>query len=64
MHHSALRDDDALIIGASRASQIEESLANLHKGPLEHDIVESLNALWTDELRAEGEELINPEKFK
>ena len=64
MHHSQLRDDDVVILGASRASQIEEPLENLHKGPLDEDVAGELNALWTGELQATGREIVDPTLFR
>jgi aflatoxin B1 aldehyde reductase len=44
-HHPALKKGlgDALIVDASRTSQLEENLANLEKGPLPEDVVQALD---------------------
>ncbi|KAH7308589.1 NADP-dependent oxidoreductase domain-containing protein [Stachybotrys elegans] len=44
--HSALRDGDTLILGASNAKQLEETVRQLGKGPLEDWIVERLATMW------------------
>ncbi|KAK4501731.1 hypothetical protein PRZ48_007540 [Zasmidium cellare] len=51
VHHSALQDDDILILGASRISQLEQSLDSIKKGPLDEKLAEDLNALWTPALQ-------------
>jgi aflatoxin B1 aldehyde reductase len=47
-HHSALKKefDDAVIVGASSAAQLEENLRDLEKGPLPEDVVNALDAGW------------------
>lgn len=64
MHHSALNDDDIVIMGASKTHHIEHSLANLRKGPLDDAVVQDLNALRTDEVKAIDHELVDPTYFK
>ncbi|KAK6353575.1 hypothetical protein TWF696_005537 [Orbilia brochopaga] len=48
VHHSALSRDhgDAVIIGASGATQLEENLTNLEKGPLPDDVVTAFEEGW------------------
>lgn len=48
IHHSVLDRslDDAVIVGASRASQLEENLSDLEKGPLPEEVVKALDAGW------------------
>lgn len=46
--HSALdpAKGDALIVGASRPEQLEQTLAGIEKGPLSDEIVEHIRAIW------------------
>ncbi|KAK9323503.1 NADP-dependent oxidoreductase domain-containing protein [Lipomyces orientalis] len=48
MHHSVLKREfgDAVIIGASSASHLEENLVDLEKGPLPDEILEALDKAW------------------
>lgn len=64
MYHSKLRDDDALILGASKVEQIEHSLHNLQKGPLESDVAQALDDLWTADLQKVGLQIVDPTKWK
>jgi aflatoxin B1 aldehyde reductase len=47
-NHSLLKREfgDAIIIGASNASQLAENLVNVEKGPLPDDVVKSLDEGW------------------
>jgi len=47
-HHSLLKREfgDAIIIGASSATQLEENLANLEKGPLPDEVVKAFDEGW------------------
>ncbi|KAG6004423.1 hypothetical protein E4U21_001091 [Claviceps maximensis] len=47
LHHSRLAEDDAIIIGASSISQIENSVAWSKKGPLDEPVVSAVEAMWT-----------------
>jgi aflatoxin B1 aldehyde reductase len=49
-HHSQLaaKYGDAAIIGASRASQIENTLDWVKKGPLPTEIVQTFDSIWKD----------------
>jgi aflatoxin B1 aldehyde reductase len=38
--------NDAIIVGASSAKQLEGNLVDLEKGPLPEDVVEALNEAW------------------
>lgn len=51
VHHSALEDDDILILGASRVSQLEESLESIKKGPLDQKLAQDLDSLWSPDLQ-------------
>jgi len=46
--HSALKaaHGDAIIIGASRPSQVEETCSYIGQGPLDAKIAERVSALW------------------
>jgi len=47
-HHSAMKKEhgDAIIIGASTMSHLEQNLADLEKGPLPEDVVVALDQAW------------------
>eukprot|EP01113_Clastostelium_recurvatum_P012328 TRINITY_DN16399_c0_g1_i1.p1 TRINITY_DN16399_c0_g1~~TRINITY_DN16399_c0_g1_i1.p1 ORF type:complete len:339 (+),score=57.05 TRINITY_DN16399_c0_g1_i1:149-1165(+) len=47
-YHSILSGEfgDSVIVGASRASQLEANLAELKKGPLPHEVAQALDRLW------------------
>jgi aflatoxin B1 aldehyde reductase len=45
-HHSVLGDEDAVIIGASRTSQLEETVALVRNGPLPPNLVTLGEELW------------------
>lgn len=53
VYHSILKEDDAVILGASRIEQVERNVAQIQKGPLEQPVAERLNALW-DPVENEG----------
>ena len=40
MHHSALREGDAIIVGAKRVDQLEANVADARKGPLPQAVVD------------------------
>jgi len=46
--HSALKKehDDALIIGASKVTQLEETLLAIEAGPLDEGIAKRVDAIW------------------
>jgi aflatoxin B1 aldehyde reductase len=48
VHHSRLagRPDDAVIVGASALSQLEQNLAALADGPLDESVVRALDGAW------------------
>lgn len=51
IHHSALKTrvkggNDGVIIGVSRLEQLEGNLADLEKGPLPDEVVETLDEAW------------------
>jgi aflatoxin B1 aldehyde reductase len=47
-YHSSLKGElgDMMIIGASNPKQLEETLTELEKGPLDEKVVEKLEELW------------------
>ena len=46
MYHSALKKDDAVIIGASNVSQIEETMGAIEAGPLDTRTVKRVEDIW------------------
>ena len=46
-HHSALRDEDGIILGASKHEQIKETVAMIKKGPLDGKALKAADDLWT-----------------
>ena len=46
MHHSVLREGDALILGATRVDQLTKSVDFCKKGPLDEDILNAMEELW------------------
>lgn len=45
-YHSLLEEDDGVILGASRVSQIPENVAGILKGPLPEEVVQKIDKLW------------------
>ena len=54
-HHSALRADDGIILGATKMAQVESNVAEIEKGPLSEEVVGEFERLW-DVVRGAGEE--------
>lgn len=52
-HHSEMSKEkgDKIIIGASSATQLEQNLVDLEKGPLPQDVLDAVDAAW---LRVKG----------
>lgn len=46
--NSELKDDDVLILGARTLEQLDETLAELKKGPLEPWVVQELEKMWKE----------------
>lgn len=46
VHQLELGDNDAVIIGASKAAQLEETVRMIRKGPLPADFLELADELW------------------
>lgn len=49
-YHSAIRAElgDAVVVGASRVEQLQQTLDGLSHGPLDEDVVERINGIWKD----------------
>ena len=45
-YHSQLAGDDAIILGASKVEQVDDSAAEIAKGPLKEVIVRQFEELW------------------
>ncbi|KAJ0120485.1 hypothetical protein J7T55_015214 [Diaporthe amygdali] len=45
-HHSALGDDDGIVIGASKVAQVSATVTNIRKGPLPAPVVVLTEDLW------------------
>jgi aflatoxin B1 aldehyde reductase len=45
-YHSALREGDAILIGASRVAQIEDAVRAVAAGPLPEGMVKGMDAVW------------------
>lgn len=45
-YHSVLKDDDVIIMGASKVEQIRSSVKKASQGPLDDDVAKELSALW------------------
>ena len=45
-YHSALGENDGVILGASKISQIQDNLESIRKGPLEPGLVEVFDEVW------------------
>ena len=56
-HHSALKDEDGIILGASSVQQVQETTAMVAKGPLPSDVVKLAEHLW-DMVTASREDVI------
>lgn len=46
MHHSALREEDAIILGASDLEQAQMNLEDCNGGPLPNDLILAFETLW------------------
>lgn len=45
-HHSALGNEDAIVLGARNLSQVVDTVGNIRKGPLGADVVKLVDDLW------------------
>lgn len=46
-HHSALKDEDGIILGASKTEQIRETVIMIKKGPLPGEVLRIAENLWS-----------------
>jgi aflatoxin B1 aldehyde reductase len=46
MHHSVLGEGDGIILGASRVDQLKGNVEMCWKGPLDAELVKSVEELW------------------
>ena len=46
VYHSTLRDEDAVILGASREEQVVDSMEIVKRGPLEEEVVKAVEQVW------------------
>lgn len=54
-HHSALGDEDAIILGASKPAQLQESVSLIAKGPLPSPVLELTDDLWAAVQQTRGD---------
>ncbi len=45
-YHSALGKDDGIILGASRAEQVESNVKGIMQGPLPQEVVTAFQEMW------------------
>lgn len=50
-HHSALRQNDGFILGATKATQVQQNVMDVGKGPLAKELVGLFDTVW-DEVKA------------
>jgi aflatoxin B1 aldehyde reductase len=48
MHHSALKEGDAIILGAKTLQQLEGNVAGCRKPPLPNELVKAVEQMWED----------------
>ncbi len=46
VHHSALGDGDAIIVGAKRVDQLQSNVEDISHGPLPAGLVAAVEGLW------------------
>lgn len=54
-HHSALDENDGIILGASKAEQVRETVEMIRKGPLPEEILTIAEDLWSAVKNSRGE---------
>ena len=54
-HHSALRDNDGIVIGASNTEQIRETVSMIKKGPLPGKVLATAEEFWSAVSGSRGE---------
>lgn len=55
VNHSALRDGDGIIVGASKIEQLRANVAESQNGPLEGEVLTAIEGLW-ELIQQAGEE--------
>jgi aflatoxin B1 aldehyde reductase len=45
-YHSALGEDDGVILGASKMPQIVQNMADISKGPLPTEVLQKIDSFW------------------
>lgn len=59
VYHSALGNEDGVILGASRAEQVAENVRYCRAGPLSEDIRKAVEGLWEDSRKDRFGERVN-----
>jgi len=59
VYHSALGNEDGVILGASRVEQVAESVRCCRAGPLSEDIRKAVEGLWEDSRKDKFGERVN-----
>ena len=54
-YHSALRDEDGIIVGASKAEQIQETFNMMKKGALPREVLKATERIWVAVKESRGE---------
>ena len=62
VYHSILNDEDAIILGASKTSQIVKNTAQIKKGPLDEAVVKQLDGLG-DLVKSDGIVMVDHENY-
>lgn len=55
VYHSALGDDDSIVLGASKVAQVIDTVGLIRKGPLPESILPVANELWNSVEGTRGE---------
>lgn len=50
-YHSALSEEDGVILGASKLPQIVQNMADISKGPLPTDVVQKIDLVWEKSMK-------------
>ncbi|KAI7779911.1 hypothetical protein LA080_000234 [Diaporthe eres] len=45
-HHSALSENDGIVVGASRLAQVGDTVTNIRRGPLPQEVVVLVEGIW------------------
>lgn len=57
-YHSALQDQDGIILGASKVGQITKNVEQIKKGPLDDKVAKELSDLW-ESVKQDGMRIID-----